>query len=62
MVELIRTKPALDLWQILRSRARSINSNCNYIGIGIGITRYTRRYNVILTTIHLSGDNTIIEP
>ena len=62
MVELIRTEPALDLRQILRSRACSVDCNCNYIGIGIGITKNTRRYYVILITIHLYDDNTIIEP
>ena len=34
----------------------------NYIGIGIGITSNTKCCNVILITIHLFGNNTIIEP
>ena len=41
--------------------ARLVNYNCNYIGIGIGITRNTICCNVILITIHLFGNNTIIE-
>jgi len=43
-------------------RARLVNYNSNCIGIGIGITRSTRRCNVILITIHLFGNNTIIKP
>jgi len=37
--------------------------DCNdiYIGIGIGIIRYIKCYNVIFVIIHLSDDNTIIE-
>ena len=38
-----------------------IDCNGNYIGIGIGIKRNTRCYNVIFITIHLFGDNIIIE-
>ena len=38
-----------------------INCNSNYIGIGIGIIRNTRCYNIIFITIHLFGDNILIE-
>ena len=36
--------------------------DCNGDYIGIDITRNTRCCNVMLITIHLFGDNTIIEP
>ena len=39
-----------------------VDCNDNYIGIRIGIIKNTRCCNVILITIHLFGDNTIIEP
>ena len=48
----------LELWL----KTRLVDCNSNYIGIGISITKNTRRCNVILITIHLFGDNTIIEP
>ena len=41
---------------------RLIDCNSNYIGLGIGIIRNTKCRNIILITIHLFGDNTIIEP
>ena len=50
----------LDLW--LKTHLVDCNSNYIGIGIGVGITKNTRRCNVILITIHLFGDNTIIEP
>ena len=34
----------------------------NYIGIGIDIIKNKRWYNVIFITIHLFGNNIIIEP
>ena len=39
-----------------------VDCNDNYIGIRISIIKNTRCCNVILITIHLFGDNTIIEP
>ena len=42
--------------------AHLVDCNNNYIGIGIYITKNIRRYNVMLITIHLFGNNTIIEP
>ena len=39
-----------------------IDYDGNYIKIGICITMNTKWCNLILITIHLSGDNTIIEP
>ena len=42
--------------------AQLVDCNNNYIGIGIYITKNIRRYNVMLITIHLFGNNTIIEP
>ena len=39
-----------------------VDCNGNYIGMRICITRNTRCYNVMLITIHLFGDNIIIEP
>ena len=42
-------------------RTRLVDCNDNYIGIKIGITRNIRCCNVILITINLFGDNTIIE-
>jgi len=45
----------------IRFRAHLVDCNGNYIGIRIGITRNTRYCNVIIITIHLFGDNTIIE-
>ena len=39
-----------------------VNCNSNYIGIRIDITKNTRCCNVMLITIYLFGDNTIIEP
>ena len=42
--------------------ARLVDYNDNYIEIRIGIIRNTRCCNVILNTIHLFGDNTIIKP
>ena len=49
-------------FKIFKIMARLVDCNSNYIGIGICITNNTRRYNVILITIHLFEDNTIIEP
>jgi len=43
-------------------RARLVDCNGNYIRIRIGIIRNKRRCNVKLITIHLFGDNIIIEP
>ena len=43
-------------------RAHLVNCNGNYIEIGINITKNTKCCNVMLITIHLFGDNTIIEP
>ena len=45
----------------LQNRACLVKCNGNYIRIGIGILRNTRRCNVMLITIHFFGDNTIIE-
>ena len=42
-------------------RACLVDYNDNYIGIGINIIRNTKCCNVMLITIHLFGDNTIIE-
>ena len=42
-------------------RAHLVDRNSNYIGIGIDITRNAKRCNIMLITIHLFGDNTIIE-
>ena len=39
-----------------------IDYNSNYIGIRKGITMNTKCCNVILITILLFGDNTIMEP
>lgn len=39
-----------------------VDCNGNYIGIRIGLIRNIRCCNVILITIHLFGDNAIIEP
>ena len=47
-------------FKIFKIIARLVDCNSNYIGICI--TNNTRRYNVILITIHLFEDNTIIEP
>ena len=47
-------------FKIFKIMARLVDCNSNYIGIRI--TNNTRRYNVILITIHLFEDNTIIEP
>ena len=49
---------------VLSFRACLVDCNGNYIGIGIGIdiTRNTKCCNVMLITIYLFGDNTIIEP
>ena len=44
------------------NRGTIVDSNSNYIGIKIDITRNTKCYNVILITIHLFDDNTIIKP
>ena len=41
----------------LLHRARLVDCNSNYIGIGIDITRNTKCCNVILIIIHLFGDN-----
>ena len=38
-----------------------VDGNSGYVGIEIGITRNIGYYNVILITIYLLGDNTIIE-
>ena len=43
-------------------RACLLCYNGNYIGIRISLTMNTRRCNVILITIYLFGNNTIIEP
>ena len=42
-------------------RARLVDGNNSYIWIEIGITSTIRCSNVILITINLFGDNTIIE-
>ena len=42
-------------------RARLVDCNSNYIGIGIDITRNTKYCNVMIITIYLFGDKTIIE-
>ena len=39
-----------------------IDCNGNYIRIGIDITKNIKYYNVMLITIHLFDDNTIIKP
>ena len=46
---------------IVKDTFGSCNSNYIGIGIGIDITKNTRHCNVILITIHLFSDNTIIE-
>ena len=43
-------------------RAHLVDYNGNYIGIRISLTMNTRRCNVILITVYLFGNNTIIEP
>ena len=45
----------------LALRARLVDCNGNYIEIRIYITRNTKCCNVMLITIHLFGDNIIIE-
>ena len=42
--------------------AHLVDCNSNYIGIWIDIIRNTKCYNVMLITIYLFGNNTIIEP
>ena len=42
-------------------RAHLVYCNDNYIGIGIDITRNAKFCNIMVITIHLFGDNTIIE-
>ena len=39
-----------------------VDCNDNYTGIGIDITRDTKCCYVMLITIYLFGNNTIIEP
>ena len=46
----------------IKLRARLVDCNDDYIRIGIDITRNKRCCNVILNTIHLFGENIIIEP
>ena len=46
-------------FKIFKIMARLVDCNSNYIGICI--TNNTRRGNVILITIHLFGNNTIIK-
>ena len=43
-------------------RVRLVNCKCNYIRIGIGIIRNIRCCDLILITIHLFGNNTILKP
>ena len=45
----------------LALRARLVDCNGNYIKIRIYIIRNTKCCNVMLITIHLFGDNIIIE-
>ena len=42
--------------------AHLVNCNGNYIRIGIDITRNIKYCNVMLITIYMFADNTIIEP
>ena len=44
------------------NRGMIVDCNSNYMGIKIDIRRNTKCYNVMLITIHLFGDNTIIKP
>ena len=46
---------------MIKTRLVDCNNNYIRIEIGIGITKNTRSCNAILITIHLFGDNTIIE-
>ena len=45
----------------LELRTCLVDCNSNYIGIWIDITKNTKCCNVMLITIHLFGDNIIIE-
>ena len=56
----VEGNPWRGLWKSLR--ALLVDCNSNYIGLRICIIKNTRCCNEILITIHLFGDNTIIEP